>query len=177
MKKFSLVLFSILFTGLCFSQKNYTTKSGQIKFFSNTAIEDVEAINNQVFCSINTITGKVQFAVLIKGFSFENALMQKHFNEEEYLHSDKYPKANFVGQIKNFNPVIFQKNGTYSVTVLGNLTLHGVTKQITVTGTISFQEGKVTIKSKFNVKLVDYKITVPEGISNSIAVAVDCTLQ
>ena len=177
MKKIVLVLVAILIAGFLFSQKIYTTKSGQIKFFSNTAIEDVEAVNNQVFCSFNLVSGKVQFAVLIKGFTFENALMQKHFNEEEYLHSDKFPKANFVGQIKDFNTALFQKNGTYSVNVIGNLTLHGVTKTITAIGTINILNGKVTVKSKFNIQPVDYNITVPEGISNTIAVTVDCTLQ
>lgn len=177
MRKVNLLLISILIVGLLHGQKNYTTKSGQIKFLSNTSLEDVEAINNQVFCSLNSLSGKIQFAVLIKGFVFENSLMQKHFNEEEYLHSDKFPKANFVGQIKNLKATSFQKNGSYKTEVAGNLAMHGVTKTVTAIGTITVLDGSIEIKSNFILKPADYKIVVPEEISNTIIVTIDCKLK
>ena len=176
MKKLIVAIIYFFCCGVLFSQKTFSTKSGQIKFFSNTALEDVEATNNQVFCSLNSATNKVQFAVLIKGFAFENALMQKHFNEEEYMYSDKYPKAIFNGAIKNKSAVNFKKAGTYKVTVEGNLSLHGITKSISSEGTITVIENKIVLKSNFNINPSDYKITVPEGISNTIAVKVDCKL-
>ena len=177
MRKVNLLLISILIVGLLHGQKNYTTKSGQIKFLSKTSLEDVEAINKQVFCSLNSATGKMQFAVLIKGFAFENSLMQKHFNEEEYLHSDKFPKSNFVGQIKNLKAITFKKNGSYKTEVAGNLTMHGVTKTVTAIGTITVLDGSIEIKSNFILKPADYKIVVPEEISNTIIVTIECKLK
>ncbi len=167
----------MLVANLIFAQKNYTTKSGQIKFFSNTSLEDVEATNNQVFCSLNPSSNKIKFAILIKGFAFDNALMQKHFNEEEYMYSDKYPKAIFSGTIKNKASVIYSKAGNYKVTVVGNLSLHGVTKSISVEGTLSIIDNKIILISKFNINPTDFKITIPEGISNTIIVTVDCKLE
>jgi polyisoprenoid-binding protein YceI len=172
------LLFVLVFvSSIVSAQKNYTTKSGQIKFFSNTAVEDVEAINNQVYCALNTASGKVQFAVLIKGFTFENSLMQKHFNEEEYMHSNKFPKAVFNGSISNTSNVNFSKEGTQTVTVEGNLNMHDVIKKITAKGTLTIANNKVTLNSKFNINPTDYKITVPEGINNTIAVTVNCKLE
>ena len=67
----------------------------------------------------------------MKGFLFQKQLMQEHFNEN-YVESDKYPKASFSGSFAgNLNP---GKNGIYPVQIKGNLTLHGVTKPIEVPG-------------------------------------------
>ncbi|MFB9080069.1 hypothetical protein ACFFWB_22100 [Flavobacterium procerum] len=38
----------------------------------------------------------------MKGFEFEMALMEEHFNEN-YMETDKYPKAIFRGQIEDFD--------------------------------------------------------------------------
>ena len=177
MKKVYLYTLLMLVANLIFAQKNYTTKSGQIKFFSNTSLEDVEATNNQVFCSLNPSSNKIKFAILIKGFAFDNALMQKHFNEEEYMYSDKYPKAIFSGTIKNIRSINFKKDGIYKVTVVGNLILHGVKKSISTEGSISISKNKIILNSKFNISPADYKITVPEGISNTIVVTVNGKLE
>ncbi len=177
MKKLIVAFIYFFCCGVLFSQKTYSTKSGQIKFFSNTALEDVEATNYQVFCALNSATNKIQFAVLIKGFAFENSLMQKHFNGAEYMYSDKYPKAIFNGTIKNIASINFNKDGNYKVTVVGNLILHGVTKSISTEGITSIIDNKIVLNSKFTISPADYKITVPEGISNTIIVEVNCKLE
>jgi polyisoprenoid-binding protein YceI len=103
--------------------------------------------------------------------------MQKHFNEEEYMHSNKFPKAVFNGSISNTSNVNFSKEGTQTVTVEGNLNMHDVIKKITAKGTLTIANNKVTLNSKFNINPTDYKITVPEGINNTIAVTVNCKLE
>ncbi|MCU0320765.1 MAG: YceI family protein [Chitinophagaceae bacterium] len=137
--------------------KNYTSSKGQIKFFSKTAAEDIQATNTQIVSKISS-KGDIEFAALIKGFRFENELMQKHFNEEGYLHSDKYPKSQFKGTITNFNAINLIKDGTYKATTTGNLTLHGVTKPITATGTITVKNGKLQLNSLFKLRVQDYNI-------------------
>jgi len=137
--------------------KNYTSSKGQIKFFSKTAAEDIQATNTQIVSKISS-KGDIEFAALIKGFRFENELMQKHFNEEGYLHSDKYPKSEFKGNITNFSAINLTKDGTYKATTTGNLTLHGVTKPITATGTIAVKNGKLLLNSLFKLRVQDYNI-------------------
>ena len=53
--------------------------------------------------------------------------MEEHFNEN-YMESNTFPKANFKGTITDLGKVNFSKDGTYPVTVKGDLTIHGVTK-------------------------------------------------
>src|SRR6476659_3333260 len=80
------------------AQGKFYTKSGKISFFSSTPLEDIAATNKSVVCLLDSKTGDLQFAALIKGFEFKKALMQEHFNTD-YVESTKYPKAEFKGQV------------------------------------------------------------------------------
>jgi hypothetical protein len=162
------------------AQEKYFTKSGQIIFSSKTTLENIEAHNKSVTCVLDTKSGNLQFAVLMKGFEFEKALMQEHFNEN-YVESHKFPKAEFKGQIINSSEINYSKDGNYQARVKGKLTIHGETKEIETTGTVVVKGGKIKADAGFVVELVDYKIEVPklvkDNISKSIHVTIDCTLE
>ena len=85
------------------AQKIYT-KNGSINFFSKSLLEDIAARNNEVMSVINQQTGELQFSVLIKSFRFKKSLMEEHFNED-YMESNKYPKAIFKGIIADLSKV------------------------------------------------------------------------
>src|SRR5258705_13933804 len=100
MKKIKLVitgLFLFVSINIC-AQGKFYTKSGKISFFSSTSMEDISAINKSAVTLLDTKTGDLQFAALMKGFEFKKALMQEHFNKE-YVESSKFPKAEFKGQV------------------------------------------------------------------------------
>lgn len=155
------------------AQKNYTTKSAKVKFFSHTVAEDVEAVNSQVLCNLNNKSGLLSFAVLIKGFKFENSLMQQHFNEKDYMYSDKFPKATFTGSIINIAAVNFSKNGAYNVTTDGSLTIHGVTQKIKQAGILTVSNNKISLKSTFKIKPKSFGVSVPDGIAETLEITVD----
>jgi polyisoprenoid-binding protein YceI len=162
-----------------YAQK-YMTRTGRITFFSSTPMENIEAFNNEVSAVADATSGELVFQAPIKSFKFEKALMQEHFNEN-YMESDKYPKADFKGRIADIGKVNFTKDGAYNVTANGKLTMHGVTRDISVPGTITVKGGNATINSKFNVRTADYGIRIPalvEGkIAKEIAVTVNTILQ
>jgi polyisoprenoid-binding protein YceI len=106
----------------------------------------------------------------ITDFQFPNKLMQEHFNEN-YLESERYPTAKFVGKITE--EVDLSKLGTYPVTAAGNMTIHGVTKPITVKGTIVATATEMKITFAFTVRTEDYKIKVPTLVFNKIAEVID----
>lgn len=162
------------------AQDKYFTKTGKIEFYSKAPMEDIEAKNKTVAAVLDTKTGALQFSVLMKSFEFEKALMQEHFNEN-YIESDKYPKGEFKGVITNNNEINYSKDGTYQAKVKGQLTIHGVTRDVNTTGTIKTSGGKIDATSVFNILLSDYKIKIPavvkEKLSNSIKISVDCKLE
>jgi len=175
-----IVLMTITFLGtLPVMAQDYLTRNGKISFFSSTPVEDIEAVNNEVVSTLNTKTGAFDFRVAILGFKFDAVDMQKHFNGETYMNSAKFPKASFSGKITDLSKVDFTKNGTYSVTVSGNLTIKDVTKAVTTTGTIIVKDGKVTAKSEFKIKRAEYNVTGEaiheRKIGQVITISVDCT--
>jgi len=158
------------------AQKVYT-KNGSISFFSKAPLENISADNNQVMSVLNQQTGELQFSVIIKSFKFKKALMEEHFNEN-YMESEKYPKASFKGTVADISKVNFAKDGNYNVTVAGDLTMHGVTNKVTAPGTITVKNGIPSAAGKFIVKLADYKVTIPklvkDNISETVEISVNC---
>ena len=171
---------SFLIFKTSFGQEKYFTKTGKIQFFSKTSAENIDATNRSAAVILDSKTGDLQFAVLMKGFEFKKALMQEHFNSK-YVESDKYPKAEFKGQITNNSEIKYTADGTYNAKVKGKMTLHGVTKDIETTGTITIKGGKIIVASTFNIQLPDYSIKVPavnrSQISDNIRITVDCPLE
>ncbi|MEO7307058.1 MAG: YceI family protein [Ferruginibacter sp.] len=175
MKKITTLLIILLTAyGNCSAQAHFT-KNGRISFFSSTPIEDIKADNNQVISVINTATGDIQFSLLNNAFHFKKALMEEHFNDD-YMESAKYPKSIFKGTISNPGSVNFNTDGTYNVTVSGSLAIHGVTKGISVPGTITVSGGKISATSRFKIRPKDYNITIPAAVKNNIAETVQLTI-
>lgn len=174
MKNIFFLLFLLLTTVSVQSQKVYT-KNGNISFFSKTSLENISADNNQVTAIFNQQTGELQFSVLIKAFHFKKALMEEHFNEN-YMESDKYSKAIFKGAVADMSKVNLTKDGSYPVSVTGDLTIHGVTNKVTVPGTIVVRSGVISSESSFNIKPADYKISIPKLVKDNIAETINITV-
>jgi hypothetical protein len=166
MKRLSL-LFFLLTTAVVLNAQKYMTKNGFIGFYSHTPMEDIKGDNNQVAGILDVSTGEIVFQALIKSFHFDRALMEEHFNEN-YMESDKYPKSTFKGKITNLSSVDFSKNGTYDVTVEGDLMIHDVTNKISIRGTLEVVTGGINANSKFNIVPEDYKISIPGVVREKI---------
>jgi YceI-like domain len=164
MKK--LLLFIALFVATNSFAQKYFTRTGTISFYSKAPMENIEAVNKQVACIVDAITSELVFQVAIKSFQFEKALMQEHFNEN-YLESDKYPKAEFKGKIAS--KIDATKDGTYNVKVSGTLTIHGVSNQVQTVGIVIVEGRSAILKTTFSIKLKDYKIDVPSVVKDKIA--------
>ncbi len=159
------------------AQSKYYTRDGRVSFFSSTPMEDIEALSNDASSVFDIKTGKVEFGVPMKSFTFEKALMQEHFNED-YVESDKFPKAKFKGIFEfegDFDPA---KAGEYKVIAKGKFTLHGITQEITEKGTFTVSdEGNLFAVCVFHVKPADYDIEIPSTVRDKIAKTVEVTIK
>jgi polyisoprenoid-binding protein YceI len=162
-----IILLLVLVIGNAAFAQKYFTKSGSVNFFSKTPMENIDATNKKATCVIDSKTGQIEIALLMKAFEFEKALMQEHFNEN-YVESDKYPKATFKGNITNIASVNFTKDGSYPVDITGKLTMHGVTKDIKTKGSIAVKNGKINATTEFSVLLTDYYIEIPAVVEDKI---------
>ena len=173
---FIAIVFFISLTQTLNAQKVFATKSGQIYFNATGALVKIAAVNNQVDSKFVDATGQIIFGVLIKGFKFENQLMEDHFNEN-YMESTQFPKADFKGYITNIKEINFSKDGTYPIQVEGTLTIHGVAQKTTTKGTLTLAQGKPTIVGEFNVKIKDYGISgmyIGDKIANLAVIKLNC---
>lgn len=158
------------------SAQKYFTKTGYIGFFSHTAMEDIKGDNNKVTCVLDAATGQIEFSALIKAFAFDKALMEEHFNET-YMQSTTYPKSTFKGKVDNMAGVNLKKDGVYKTKVTGELTMHGVTKTITVDASFTVAGGVITADTKFSVNPEDYGIKIPGAVVDKIAKNIDVTVK
>jgi hypothetical protein len=171
MKKFTLILIIILLTSTLVNAQKYMTKGGTIRFSSDTPMEKIDAVNRQVNSALDFATGNFVFKVLIRGFEFEKALMQEHFNEN-YMESEKFPNSTFNGKITNIKDVNLEKDGVYKVVAEGDLFIHGVTKKVKVNGTLEVKSGKVLGTATFNVAPKDFNIMIPAAVIKNISEAI-----
>ena len=157
------------------AQDIYKGTESFVSFFSSAPLEDIEAKNTKSVTTVLRLSdNKFQAEIKNKDFVFEKSLMQEHFNEK-YMESDKYPVAKFSGVIQE--KIDYKKEGVYSATVKGQMTMHGVTKDVEVKGKITVKGSSITIDAKFKIRVDDYKIPVPTLYIKNIAEIVDVTLK
>lgn len=174
----SLIIIFTFFNLILPAQERYFTKSGTISFYSHAPLEDIRAENNQVTSILDIKTGDMVFAVLIRSFTFKKALMQEHFNEN-YMESDKFPKAKFKGNIVNISEIDLDKPGTYQVKIQGMLTIRDKTKNIELEGELQkLEKDQISGKAKFNIDIADYGIVIPAVVKDKIAksIEISCNL-
>jgi len=154
-------------------QDKYFTKTGRISLAGKSTLSGIYAENKTVAVVLDTKTGTLQFSLLVKGFEFKKSLMQKHFNEK-YIESDKFPKSEFKGEITNNALVKYATDGVYIVTAKGKLSIHGETKDVEATGTVTVKSGKPVLNSTFYILIPDYKINA--NMNDKVTITVDCSL-
>lgn len=167
MNKLILVFFLLLISTSVFAQV-YITRNGQIRFFSEAPLENIEAVNRQVNAALNTSSGEFAFRLLMRAFSFDKALMQEHFNDN-FVESHKFPNGMFQGTVLNIDDINFKQNGRHNVTVEGDLTIKDVTRKIREQGTLTIKDGVITGESVFKINLADYNVNIPNRYIRNIA--------
>lgn len=180
----------LLFLGLLISQMTnaqiYQAKLKTVKFYSHTAMEDIDATDTTAIILLNAANNDVNVIINIKGFDFTNETMESHFNEN-YMETDKegvkdakgnvtYPnrKATLKGKINE--KIDYTKDGTYNASLTGKLMIHGVEKERTINVTFVVKGGGVTVDSKFTITLEDHDIKIPSVMGAKIAENVEVTV-
>ncbi len=159
MKRNSLLAILVLSSGILFAQKK-TTTSAVIAFDASTSIDNLpKAENKTAIAALDIKTGSVQIEAAVKNFAFTNPGMQGHFNNASWMNSDAFPKFTFNGKIDDLSKVNFSKDGSYAISVSGDLTIKDASKPLTVPGTIVIKGELVSASTEFSIKLADYNMT------------------
>ncbi len=174
MNQFKCLFFSMLVAALCTSSvtaQKFFTKDGKVSFSATSpnSPEKIEGATNKAIFAVDVATGAVEMKLLMKGFHFERALMEEHFNEN-YVQSTQFPKADFQGTVTDIKSVNLAKDGVYPIHIEGSLSMHGQTNKIKTTGTLTVSNGIISAaKSSIAVNLTDYKIDIPSIVRDKVA--------
>jgi len=173
-----ILLITLLIAFTSIAQEKLTTKTGTVKFEASTPNFEPVAAVNKISSAILKEDGTIAVLTLVNGFQFRKALMQKHFNSKKWVNSKEFPKTSFKGKISDFKMDDLTSEAK-EYKIVGKLTFHGVTHEVTVPATISKTDGVVSLNTKFAVKVADYGIVVKSKLAAKIAetVNIDTTLE
>jgi hypothetical protein len=166
------ILIALGTVGQALAQTPIVDHNGKASFFSEAPMENIEALNEKVLGAIDLDKGILAVSMLIKGFHFERSLMEEHFNEN-YLESDKYPKATFKGVISNFSELDFSKNGSFEAEADGEIEIHGVKKPLKTMVKFDVVGSKLAAATAFEIKVAEFDIEVPRLVIKNIAEVVE----
>jgi hypothetical protein len=176
-KSLPIILVLLLFISFSSSaQTKYFTRNGKVTFNASSPMENIEAVNDKASSVFDPSTGQLEFSALMKAFYFERALMQEHFNEN-YVESDKYPKATFKGSVSDPSSLNLAKDGTYTTKVTGKLTMHGVTRDVETMATFLVKNGVVSAASDLKIESAQYNIEIPSLVKDKIAKTISIHVQ
>lgn len=147
-------------------------RAGMASFFSEAPMEDIEAVNKEVLGAIDIEKGTLAVSMFMKKFHFDKSLMEEHFNEN-YLESEKYPKATFKGVIKNFENLDFSKEGTFEAEAEGDMEIHGVSRPLTTVVKFEVLASSLKASTEFPISIADHDIDIPKLVIKNIAEVVD----
>lgn len=144
---------------------------GRIDFHSKAELEIIRA-HTEEFKGVLDIQKK-EFAIsvpMISFLGFNSPLQREHFNEN-YLESNKYPSATYVGKIKgDFN---LKEDGRSTLMTEGVLKIHGLEVKRELEVELVITRGIIGVKSEFKVPLADYNIKIPNAVKGKIAEIID----
>ena len=170
---------NLLLTFLVFSvsqlmAQRYITRNAEVYFLSDKdALEVVEATNNQVGAVVDLSSNDIAFQIQMRAFKFKIALMEEHFNEN-YVESEKYPKATFKGTFTNL-PTDLSKQ--HELLVAGVMDFHGIQKDIEVNVSLQFIDGELFGTSNFVLLCSDFGIKIPKIVSDKLANEIQVTVK
>jgi polyisoprenoid-binding protein YceI len=156
------------------SQK-LATRSAEVSFVSNASLEVIKARSTRVQGLIDPSTNQFAFVIPVSSFEgFNSALQRQHFNEN-YMESERYPKAAFSGKL--IERINFSRDTSYQVRAKGELEVHGVKQVRIIKGTLTIRGREVRIETVFTIPLSDHDISIPQIVSQKIATEIDVVFQ
>ncbi len=158
----SFFAFSFLQTGNVF-----TCNSGLVKFVSKAPLETIKAESKKLSGALDVEKKTFAFTIPVSSFEgFNSPLQKEHFNEN-YMESEKLPKAVFKGKI--IEDVDLKKQGVYNVRAKGTMTIHGVEKEMILKSKIAVGAVQVNVESSFTIPLKEFNIKIPNIVNQKIA--------
>lgn len=155
------ILLTCLLVGLLYPSavtgQSFKTESGTAEFTSSVPLHSFTGTSKHLVGKITLSDSTIDFYLDLNTLDTGNNKRDKDMYET--LETEQYPFAEFYGQlISNFNP----DTGTVQqVKVNGTFSIHGVSKEVTLDGTLQRTEDGLKVEASWILNLNDYNIKPP----------------
>jgi polyisoprenoid-binding protein YceI len=172
-----LVVFLCALTGI--AGPIYEVRESKVKFRSKAPKELISAASGRMSGVVDVEHRSFAFKIGIASFEgFNSPLQRDHFNEN-YMETNQFPVATFVGKI--IEEIDLTKAGSYDVRAKGKLTIHGITQERIIKCHLNCAKDEIVVESDFTVPLADHAIKIPRivvaKLATGISVNVHAALQ
>lgn len=155
----------------------YMTKSGHAEFDSSVPLHSFTGKSDNLIGKINLEDSTVDFYLDVN--TLDTGISKRDKDMLETLNADEYPFAEFFGKLNSpFNP---NKNGTQEVSVEGEFTVSGETRDMTVDGTLEKTDEGLQLNAAWTINMEEYDIEPPGilfyRVSEEIDIRIDALLK
>lgn len=152
--------------------QSFKTESGHVKFHSTVPLHSFTGVSNRLVGKINLADSTVDFYVDVH--TLDTGIGKRDRDMLETLDADQYPFAEFYGKlVSDFNP---DNPDPQEVTVKGKFTVHGVSQQVHITGTLQKTEKGLQVTASWTLNMKDYNIKPPGILFYRVSEKIDLSL-
>ena len=164
-----ILLMTVCFTSVwSYAQSGlYRSDEGSVNFTSDAPLELIKASSHLMKGVLDPVENTFAFTVDIKTFEgFNSDLQRTHFNEN-YMESQRFPRATFSGKI--IEKLNWDGLGIHELRAKGILDIHGVKQERILPGTVELFADRVFIQAEFSVPLKNHDIDIPKIVAQKIS--------
>ena len=167
MKKLGILTILLFVSLILNAQETKSVDTYKIAFFSKEATGVFKEMTGKVTTSesakADSILGlKFDLSIKVASISTSNGTQTRHAKSSEWFHAEKYPTIDFVS-----SSVYRSEEGVFAD---GSLTIHGVTKEVSIPISIETKNEKTTYIADFSVNRMDYKLGPDDKVSRNIKI-------
>lgn len=169
----------VLLLGICYQSAGaqaFRTESGHAEFQSTVPLHTFTGTSDRLHGRISLADSTVDFYLDLN--TLETGVDKRDKDMRETLETEQYPFAEFYGTLASpFDPAT---EGPQEVTARGEFTIHGITREIAVEGTLERTGEGLRLTAAWTLDMTEYEIKPPGilfyRVSEEIAIEIEATL-
>jgi polyisoprenoid-binding protein YceI len=137
--------------------QSYSTESGLAEFRSRVPLHSFSGKSDRLTGVINLTDSTVDFFLDLE--TLKTGIGKRDKDMRRTLETDKSPFAEFYGKL--ISPFATELRGPQEAHVSGRFSVHGVTKDVEIAGTLTLIEDDLQLEAGWKLDLNDYAIAPP----------------
>jgi len=151
---------TFLFLFICSNVSNaqeYMSESGTAIFHSQVPLHSFTGSSDFLTGLVNLEDGTIDFYLDLT--TLDTGIQKRDRDMKETLETGKFPFAEFFGSLStDFNP---NDTSEQPVKVKGDFKIHGVSREVTIDGTLQMKPEGLLVTANWVLELEDYDIVPP----------------